>query len=120
MSETAKKVKRLHVFVLKDPSEPPQLVCQINHKDETTCERAHSLPADVAWSGIVPSDQIGDFRIDLREAKKRHRSKVRHWQRTLRLIKETMPVPAFAAYHRKMIADQLKAKPVFTFSWKAQ
>jgi hypothetical protein len=78
------KAKTIKVFV--DSDGKIKRICQKKHGAGVlvvTCKKPHESPADALWAGDVPADEFGDFRADLREAKKGFKKAKKKWQRVL-------------------------------------
>lgn len=100
------------VFALKP-------VCPILHGHQAfSCKKNHGVPPTAIWSGLVPDDELGDLRADLRDAKKKWRRAVKKWYRERQHLIMSRCAPAFLAYRKQLLEKHEAQKPQFTFTWE--
>lgn len=95
-------------------------VCTAKHKDPSTCKKAHAVPAGAIWSGEWEYDFVGDLVWEVVKARKVYYKARRKWKRDLEKLNAKSVAPAFAAWHKKAIADHMAAEPTFRFTPRAR
>lgn len=105
------------IFIFLDSSRRQQRVCQVEHRSKQ-CKRAHSLPKGFLWSGLVPADRLGDFRSDLKLARKNWRRENRKWVRQLWNLRHAKAAPFAKKWVKEQIDKHLENRPPFEFNWK--